>query len=124
MADITTGAALAGASVNAWAASATSMSMALLGVEPHALLYGLVGALLAQFAAERMPAWRARFYVVLSTIAGAAIGTAAVNFSGMQGRGALIVGCMVGGFGAPRLLAALLGRLATRLEADKPEGGK
>lgn len=106
--------------INGAAASATGCLMALLGVEPMALVYGLIGAVLAQYEANRIGGLRAVLYVALSTVAGAALGTVAVELilklAPISPKAALLGGCLVGGYGAPRILAKVLGRAEATIE--------
>lgn len=73
----------------AFAAAATSglvaLSVSLLGVEPQALLYGAVGAVLGLSFAPEAPKLRAALTFTLVVLAGAALGTwAAVEwFTGL-----------------------------------------
>jgi hypothetical protein len=93
------------------AAAASGITMALLGVDYHSLLYGLIGALIAVSQAKHTGRWRAVLSVVLSTVTGAVLGTATAEVLGLSGKAALLLGCIVGGAGAQALVMGLV-RLA------------
>lgn len=103
------------------AAALSAITLALLGVDYYALLWGLVGAMLAMGQAAPMTRGRAIVYVVLSALAGAALGHALANFIGSVSRSVLIVGSLVGGAGAQIIIAALIRAVVTRVE--KTGGG-
>lgn len=90
------------------AAAASGITMALLGVDYHSLLYGLIGALIAVSQAKHTSRWRAVASVVLSTVAGAVLGTATAEGLGLAGKSALLLGCLVGGAGAQALVLGLV----------------
>lgn len=94
----------------AFAASLSAITMALLGVDHLSIIYGLVGALFALYEAERMERRRALVFVVLSTLAGAAMGNGALTVLGTASKGVLLVSCIVCGYGTQALLARLLRR--------------
>lgn len=104
--------------MTALAASVSAVTMALLGVDHLSIIYGLVGALFAMFEAERMGRWRAIFYVVLSTVAGAAMGNSLAGLV-TGDRFVLFVGCIVCGFGTHAILSRLL-RRGLRIIDGKP----
>lgn len=99
-----------------YAAAASGVTLALLGVDYYSLLWGMVGAFLALGSAGSMGRRRAIVYVVLSTIVGAAIGNAAVAFFQVSSRPLLIIGSLVGGAGAQLLVAAMLKAAIARIE--------
>ena len=99
----------------AWIAAASSVSMALFGVDLHAMVYGLVGSLVALSQAETMPRARAMTFVAGSTIAGAAIGTFSAQYLGLTGKYGIFVGCIAGGYGAPALLRGVLQVVSDKL---------
>jgi len=111
----------------AWAAALSSVTLAAFGMDYYSLLYGLVGAMMAMHSAEAMPRLRAVLFVVLCTLVGAALGNAAIALGGMvfgvqalqpgATRALLILGCVVGGYGAQAILARLLGRALERVDA-------
>jgi len=104
------------ATAAAFAATASGVTLALLGVDYYSLLYGMVGAFLALGSAGAMGRSRAVAYVVLSTVVGAAIGNAAVTFFAVSSRPLLILGCLVGGAGSQMLVASLIKALNSRIE--------
>jgi len=97
------------------AAAASGITMALLGVDYHSLLYGLIGALIAVSQAQHTSRWRAVASVVLSTVTGAVLGTAAAEVLGLTGKAALLLGCIVGGAGAQALVLALVRAAESRV---------
>lgn len=101
--------------VNAIAAGASTVTMALLGVDHYALVWGMVGALLAVYQAENLGRARSVIFVTLSTLVGAACGTGALSAISSDSRPLLIVFSLVAGFGAQvivtRLLRAFLHRI-------------
>lgn len=109
--------------VTALAASASGITLALLGVDYYSLLYGMVGALFALHEAEPMPRTRAVLFVVLSTLAGAALGNGVLAVAGTNSRALLLVGCIVCGFGTQAILARLLRVLVGRIDAQAAEPG-
>lgn len=90
------------------AAAASGVTLALLGVDYHSLLYGLIGALIAVGQTEHTSRWRAVVSVILSTIAGAVIGSVFVEIAGIKGKSSLLLGCIVGGAGAQALVLAMV----------------
>ncbi|WP_295378345.1 putative holin [uncultured Pseudacidovorax sp.] len=97
------------------AAGASTLAMALLGVEYYALVWGLIGALCAAYHAERMPWPRALIFVGLSTLVGAACGAWA-NESLGKSTTQLAVLSLVCGFGAQAILIQLLRIMLERIE--------
>jgi hypothetical protein len=104
------------------AAAMSAASLALFGVDYYSLLYGLVGALLALPHVEQMGRGRAVLFVVLSTLAGAAMGNGLTAYLDSKSRPLLIAGCLAGGIlaqafaglllkNAPRLVEAALKRI-------------
>lgn len=112
------------------AATMSGVALALLGVDHYSLLYGMVGALLALASPQSMGRVRAIVHVVLATFVGAALGNAAMVLlpDSVQGRPILILGCLLGGYGAHVIAASLLRMVVSRLDrmnvsSKKPEGG-
>lgn len=101
------------------AAAVSGVTLAMLGVDYYSLLYGMVGAFLALGSTETMGRGKAVVYVVLSTIVGAALGNLAVLVlaPATQARAPLIVGCMLGGYGAQALASTLLKAALKRIDA-------
>lgn len=110
MTEPTTSAAAAGL-----AASLSGITLALLGVEYYALLWALVGALLAMSAAASMTRGRAIAYVALSTLVGAAFGHFAIAMLGAANRPLLIIFSLVGGAGAQQLVFTAIAAIASRI---------
>lgn len=91
------------------AAGVSSLTLALLGVSHYALIWGFVGALVALFQhRERMGAFRAITFVMLSTLSGAAMATWGITYLDTGTRPVLIGMSLVAGFGAQLLLTALI----------------
>lgn len=110
--------------LTALAASLSGVTLALLGVDYYSLLYGMVGALMALHQAEAMARTKAIIFVVLCTLVGAALGNAALALFGTTSRALLLVGCILGGFGAQAILARLLKSTLGRIDKTGDEGGK
>lgn len=98
------------------AAAASGVTMALLGVDYHSVLYGLIGALIAVSQSQHTSRRRAVVSVVLSTVTGAVLGTAVVQALGLEGRASLLLGCIVGGAGAQALVLGLVRAVGSRIE--------
>jgi len=90
------------------AAGASTITMALLGVDYYSLIWGMVGALLALYQAEKMGRIRSVIFISLSTLVGAACGTGALSTLQSESRPLLIVFSLVAGFGAQVVVTALL----------------
>ena len=86
------------------AASASTITLALIGVDHYSLVWGLVGALLALYQAETMGRIKSVTFVALSTLIGAALGTAAQEWWGGTSRPLLILASLTGGFGAQAII--------------------
>ena len=98
------------------AAAASGLTLALLGVDYHSLLYGLIGALIAVGQAQHTSRWRAVLSVVLSTVTGAVLGTVVVESLGVAGKASLLLGCIVGGAGAQALVLGLVRVAGARID--------
>jgi hypothetical protein len=106
-----------------WAASLSAASLALFGVDSYALMWGLIGAICARGRAESLSWLRAVFYVALSMLLGAALGTGfqavvQVVAGSMPSRALqamLVAGSCVGGYGSQRLLDALVSGAVKRI---------
>jgi hypothetical protein len=109
-------------SVAGLAAAFGGITMSLLGVPYLAVVWGFVGALVTMMQMATMPKPRAFVFGLLSTLAGAALGTFGVEVLGAQGRAALVLGSLVGGAGAFALIAALV-RRATVFAGGQKIGG-
>lgn len=90
------------------AAGASTITMALLGVDYYSLIWGMVGALLALYQAEKMGRIRSVIFISLSTLVGAACGTGALDAIKSESKPLLIVFSLVAGFGAQVIVTALL----------------
>ncbi len=109
------------------AAAVSGVTLALLGVPYHALVWSFVGALVALSQAVRMPRGRAFAFVALSTLCGAAIGAGVEGLLDKASRAALVMASLVGGYGAQqvlgRALQALLDRITTNQTTTEPKNG-
>lgn len=84
-------------------------TLALLGVDHYSLIWGFVGALAALYQhKDRMGAFRAITFVMLSTLSGAAMATWGISYLDTETRPVLIGLSLVAGFGAQILLTALI----------------
>lgn len=101
---------------SALAATLSTISLALFGVDYYSMLGGFLGALLALPQAESMGRFKALLFVALSTLVGAVIGNVLVVLAGSTARPLLILGCIVGGAGAQLLVATVIKALTTRIE--------
>lgn len=95
----------------------STATLALLGVDYYALLWGLIGALFASGQSERLGRTKAIFVVGLSTLIGAAIGNGLVAFTETASpRPFIVLGSLVAGFGAQALLTTAVKALVVRIE--------
>lgn len=112
--------------VAALAASLSGIALALLGVDYYSLLYGMVGAMFALYEAVPMGRWRAVLFVILSTVAGAALGEGLIGVLVIKSKSLIFVGCIVCGYGTQAILARLLRRGLARIDGEpaaKPDEG-
>lgn len=96
-------------------AAISGVTLALFGVDYYSLLYGMVGALLALGSSPATGRVRAVVFVFLSTLIGAAVGNVAVELLASHSRALLILGSVVGGAGAQKLVAAALNAVLGRI---------
>jgi hypothetical protein len=96
------------------AATLSGVTMSVLGVPGHAVIWGFIGALATISQMERMPWYKAFMFGVLSTLMGAAFGTFGAEALDLKGKAALILGSLIGGAGAFAIIAAFVKR-ATRI---------
>lgn len=102
------------------AASVAAISQAFLtlfGVDYYAMVWAFVGSCLALTQVPKMTRSRAIVYVVLSTLIGAALGSAAVAFLGSTQRVHLLVCSLVAGAGSQLIVAALLQVALNRIKS-------
>lgn len=97
--------------------AASQVLLALFGVDYYAMLWAFFGSLLALSQSQRMGRSRALLYVLLSTLAGAALGTVFVDWTATTRRGYLILGSLLGGFGAQYIISALLQGVLNRIKS-------
>ena len=94
--------------VSVLAATASTISLALLGVDYYSLVWAMFGAMLAVYQSEKLGRVRAVAFVFLSTLIGAACGTAVLEWAASTSRPLLILASLVAGSGAQLLVKALL----------------
>jgi hypothetical protein len=109
-----------GAVAAGFAASLGGITLSLLGVPYHAVIWGFVGAMATLSKMEPMPKRKAFVYGMLSTLSGAALGSFGVELTQLTSRAALIVGSLVGGAGAFALIGALVSRATALAGGGKP----
>ena len=102
-----------------FAATLSGVTMDLLGVSHLALVWGFVGAMMTMSQMEKMQWSRALLFGILSTAAGAAIGSASVSMLSATGTSALIIGSLAGGAGAFGIVAGLAQRFARVAGGEK-----
>lgn len=105
------------AGVHAISLMLSAFFMAVLGVDYYSLIWGMVGALVALFQTEQpMGRVRSVIYIALSTLCGAAIGSGVLSSISSESRALLILLSLVGGFGAQKIVTALLKAGIARIE--------
>lgn len=102
--------------VTAIAASLSGITLALLGVEYHALLWAFVGAMLAMANSAGQTMGWAVGRVVLSTLVGAALGSGAIAALDASKPALLIVLSLLGGAGADQLVKRALDAIGKRID--------
>lgn len=98
------------------AAGISTTTLALFGVEYFALLWAFIGALFALMQSQAMGRWKAVFFVAISTLIGAALGSGFVDLVQTTSRPILILSVLIGGAGAQVLIGALIKAAQTRIE--------
>lgn len=99
------------------AAAASGITLAMLGVDYYSLLGGMIGALFSTGQADKMTWWRAIASVILTTIVGAVLGTAAVELLEAKSRAVLILGSLISGAGAMGIVSSLIKVVTKRIDA-------
>lgn len=95
--------------VIAWITGLSAITLALFGVDYHALLFALAGAMFALLQSEQMTWGRAVVYTLLSTLTGALLGSlAAVYVTEKPPKLMVMALCLFGGLMAQALAAAIL----------------
>lgn len=97
-------------------AAISQFLLALFGVDYYAMLWAFVGSLFALSQVKKMSRGRALAYILLSTIAGAALGTVFVDWMETQRRAYLILGSLIGGAGAQLFISALVQGALNRIK--------
>lgn len=95
---------------------ASQALLTLLGVDYYAMIWAFFGSLVALTQTQRMTRGRAVLFVLLSTLVGAALGTAAFAYLAVQPKAILLVTSVVGGFGFQLILAALTQAVVARIK--------
>ena len=95
-------------------ASISGVTLAVLGQDYYSLLYAFIGSAISLTWMSPMGRFKTVLVVILSTVAGAALGTGAIGGSSPLLRGA----CLVGGAGALSLLAALVRAAVQRISPN------
>lgn len=103
--------------LGALAGAISGATLALLGVDYYSLVWALVGAMVARSERASMGRVRAVIYIALSTLLGAALGSAAVVLAEQQHRAVLILASIVCGAGAQMLISAVLQAALARIAA-------
>lgn len=101
------------------AAMVAALSQALLtlfGVDYYAMTWAFVGSLAALTQAGTMTRGRAFVYVLLSTMVGAAFGSAAVVYLDAKPKVILLLCSLVGGFGWQLIMSALVQAVVSRIK--------
>lgn len=101
-------------------AGVSQLLLTLFGVDYYAMLWAFIGSLLAITQTLAMTRTRAIIYVLLSTLIGAVLGSAAVAFLGTGNRAFLAVLSCVGGVGHQTLIALLLKVAEGRINSFLP----
>lgn len=89
--------------------------LTLLGVDYYALMWAFIGSLGALTQAQTMTRSRAIAYVLLSTLVGAAFGSAAFAWLDAKPKILLLLCSTVGGFGWQLIMAALVQAVISRI---------
>ena len=110
------------ASILVWTTGISSVTMAVLGVDFQSILWGVFGSMFAHGHAENMSRYKAIIYIVLASLIGAAIGTAAQAFvqfavPSLNTKAGLILGALAGGAGAQKLLDAIIAMLNRKIDS-------
>lgn len=96
-------------------AAASSVTLALFGVDYYSILWGFIGAMFALMEAEREPWARAVLSVMLSTLLGAAFGSLTQLLLDHPNRAVLIFGSLVGGAGSKIIVKAAIEAVVSRV---------
>lgn len=101
---------------HALALALSTVSLALLGVDYYSLVWGMIGAYVALFQGQRtMGRVQSVIFVALSTLVGAAVGTGVLSFFSSESRALLNLCSLVAGFGAQKVVTALLNAGLSRI---------
>lgn len=109
--------------VGLFVSTVSGMLLALLGVDYYSLLWAVVGSVGALLYSAPTSRSRAAFSVFISTLMGAALGTAVAEHVGGS-RSVLIVMSIVCATGPQLLINALLSRIVKTINRDGPLKGQ
>lgn len=96
-------------------ATVSATTLTLLGVGYYALIWAFVGSLLALYQTAPMGRIRTVVFIFLSTLIGAACGTAFPGYFGSESQPMLIISSLVAGAGAQLIVASLLNSFLTQI---------
>lgn len=99
----------------AFVTAASQALMTLFGVDYYAVMWAFVGSL-AALTQAKMTMPRAVFYVFLSTMVGAALGSAAFDHLESKTKTVLLLCSVVGGFGWQIIMTALVQAVVSRIK--------
>lgn len=101
----------------AFVSGASQVLLTLFGVDYYAMLWAFLGSLVALTQTQnRMGRMRALLYVFLSTMVGAALGSAAFVYLDAKPKTVLLLCSVVGGFGWQIIMAALVQAVVSRIK--------
>lgn len=101
----------------AFVSGASQVLLTLFGVDYYAMLWAFVGSLVAITQMKnKMGRTRALIYVFLSTMVGAALGSAAFAYLDAKPQAILLICSVVGGFGWQLIMSALVQAVVSRIK--------
>ena len=101
----------------AFVSGASQVLLTLFGVDYYAMLWAFVGSLVAITQMKnKMGRTRALVYVFLSTMVGAALGSAAFAYLDAKPQAILLICSVVGGFGWQLIMSALVQAVVSRIK--------
>src|SRR4051812_14701043 len=92
----------------AFVAGVSQVLLTLFGVDYYAMLWAFVGSLVALSQTGQMTRARALVYVCLSTLVGAALGSAAYVYLAATAKPILLLASVTGGFGWQLIMTAIV----------------
>lgn len=100
----------------AFVAAASQVLLTLFGVDYYAMLWAFVGSLVALSQTGPSTRSRALVFVCLSTLVGAALGSAAFSYFDSKAKPILLLSSVVGGFGWQLIMTALVQAVVSRIK--------